>query len=966
MRWLLLLLCCACTLIARADGGLRGRPPVQQLLPGVAVYPQNFGLLELDQGGLAVASREGVLLFDGERWNLQRLPNREMVRSLAPGAEGSVWVGGYNSFGVLERAPNGEWTYRELSGDSLEPGEPAQFADIWSIVVAPEGTYFRALRDVFFVSADGLQRQRWRHEGRFGGMARLQGEVILQFRGEGFRVRRGDAWEPLSHSTELTQLVHTLVPLDEGTLLGLGSDGRWWGLGLESLREIEMPEGLPPSSEFQKATRLRDGHLVLASGDGQLWMLPPDRRSFLSLRLEQGFLSGLWQARDGSVLASGDTRIHRVVWPPRWTALDETLGLSGNLHLAREQDGELLAFGSAGALRAQVRANAPSLWQNVPDLTQTLYDRLPLAQGGEVYAGGHHLLLRQGGVLRTLTDELVYPRELRPSAWHEGVIWVFTEHGLRRLEVQPRLSLSAPLQRADDLRVASMVEPSADELWLGTERSGLWRYRLASGGSLRSAERMGEAHGIEYGPIAYAHVSVWRDGEVRASTARGLWRWDGVRGFVRDDVHGLAPLRRPEEHLRLAPDLHGEDWAFSPTRVLRRSPEGWRELDLGGMCRGAIEQVGALADGRPFVVCHGALLLQSDASIEAPVYTPEVRLTRVLRSRGSAGPEPLPLTMPAELEEPAQGFNIAFEFAIAELDQSTSPQYRWRLLGLRETWSPWVRSTRVNYTQLDPGVYRFELEARDARGHISRATPWSFTLQPPWHETAWARAAFALLLVTMAALWTRAYIRTRTGRIEAERRRLSALVEARTAELAEANRRLEDIANRDGLTGLANRRRQDAYLRMAWFQCQERQRPLSVLIVDVDHFKRYNDQHGHPAGDALLQGLAELLANSLRRSEDLVARYGGEEFLLVLPGAPAELAFDFAESLCQTVRASPLGVTVSIGAATVVPTEEARLSVLIERADQALYRAKSGGRDRAVSAAEEAQTPLAQGNAGSV
>jgi diguanylate cyclase (GGDEF)-like protein len=218
----------------------------------------------------------------------------------------------------------------------------------------------------------------------------------------------------------------------------------------------------------------------------------------------------------------------------------------------------------------------------------------------------------------------------------------------------------------------------------------------------------------------------------------------------------------------------------------------------------------------------------------------------------------------------------------------------------------------------------------------------------------------------MAALWTRAYIRTRTARIEAERRRLSALVEARTAELAEANRRLEDIANRDGLTGLANRRRQDAYLRMAWFQCQERQRPLSVLIVDVDHFKRYNDQHGHPAGDALLQGLAELLANSLRRSEDLVARYGGEEFLLVLPGAPAELAFELAESLCQTVRASPLGVTVSIGAATVVPTEEARLSVLIERADQALYRAKSGGRDRAVSAAEEAQTPLAQGNAGSV
>lgn len=958
MRWLpWVLLCCLAAGTARADIELRGRPPVQQLVPSVPVFPQNFGVLELDGGGLAVASRDGVLLFDGERWSLLRLPNREMVRSLAPGAGGTVWVGGYNSFGSLSQAPNGKWAFRDLTAASLEPGEAARFADIWSIVVTPEGTYFRALRDVFFVSADGEKRQRWRHEGRFGGIARLQGEVILQFRGEGFRVRRGDVWQPLPHTAALTQLVHTLVPLDERSLLGLGSDGRWWGIGLDQVREVPMPERLPPSSEFQKATRLRDGHLVFASGDGQLWLLAPGREAYVSLRLEQGFLSGLWQARDGSVLVSGDTRIHRVVWPPRWTALDETLGLRGNLQLAREQGGELLAFGSGGALRAQALPNAPSRLQTMPELTQSLFDRYPLADGREVLSSGHHLLLRDAGGVRMLTDELVYPRELQPSGWHKDVLWVFTEHGLRRLDLQPELSLSAPLQRADDMRVKSIAEVAADELWLGTERSGLWRYRLAADRSLRSADRMGAEQGIEYGPIAFAHVSRWPDGSLRASTAEGLWRWDGARGFVRDDVFGLDAQRRPEERLRLVPDRHGKDWAFSPTRVLQRHEEGWREVDLGGLCRGAIEQVDALTDGRPFVVCHGALLLKSGAHTEAATHKPQVRLTRVLRSRGAAAPASLALAPEAPLEAPAQGFNIAFEFAMAELDQSISPQYRWRLYGLRQAWSPWVRSMRVNYTQLDPGAYRFELEARDAHGHISRAAPWSFTLLPPWHETAWARAVFALLLVSAAALSTRAYIRRRTARIEAERRRLSDLVEARTAELAEANRRLEDIANRDGLTGLANRRRQDAYLRAVWFQCQERQRPLSVLLVDVDHFKRYNDQHGHPAGDALLQGLAEVLAASLRRSEDLVARYGGEEFLLVLPGAPVELAFEFAESLCQTVRASPLGVTVSIGSATIVPTEHARLSELIERADQALYRAKSSGRDRAERAADLEHAP---------
>ncbi|MFN7782796.1 MAG: diguanylate cyclase [Lysobacterales bacterium] len=951
MRWLLLLLICAgLSLPAGAEPRLLGRPPVQTLQPSIAVYPQNFGLIELADGGLAVASRDGVLLFDGERWSVERLPNREMVRSLARGENDDVWVGGYNSFGTLTRAPNGEWRYSELSAQFMTPGEQPAFADVWSILVAPEGTYFRTLRDVFFLPAGGGPGQRWRHEERFGAIVRLQGEVLLQFRGEGFRVRRGEAWQPLAHTAALKQLVHTLVPLDEDTLLGLGSDGRWWGLGLETLREVPMPEGLPPSSEFQKALRLRDGHLVFASGDGRLWLVAPDRGSFVILRLEQGFLSGLWQARDGSLLVSGNRTIHRVVWPPRWTALDDTLGATGNLHLAREEAGELWVFGSGGALRAEAQRNAPSRLQIQPELTQSLFDRHVLADGRALYAGGHHLLMLDAGGLRPLSDELVYPRMLQPSALHSDLVWVFTEHGLRRLELQPAPRLSPPLQRADDMRVRALVEVSSDDLWLGTERSGLWRYRLGEDRELLSAQRMGSEQGITYGPIAYAHISLWPDGSLRASTAEGLWRWDGVGAFVADSVFGLDAQRLTEERLRLVPGADGNAWAFSPTRVLALRGGRWQTVDLGGLCHGAIEQIGALADGRTFVLCHGALLLMSSLEVEAETHARQVRLTRVLR--GGTGTEPMPVALVPEVPivAPAKGFNIAFEFALAELDQSASAQYRWRLQGLREEWSPWVRATRVNYTELDPGDYRFELEARDTRGRISRAEPWPFVLLPPWYETSWARVLFAALLLSVAALSTRAYIRRRTARIEAERRRLSELVAERTAELADANRKLEDIANRDGLTGLANRRRQDAYLRAVWFQSQERQRPLSVLIVDVDHFKRYNDQHGHPAGDALLQGLSELLAASLRRSEDLVARYGGEEFLLVLPGAPAELAFEFAQSLCESVRASALGVTVSIGTATIVPTDATRLSELIECADRALYQAKGAGRDRAVAA----------------
>lgn len=946
MRWLFLLLLLSPLSAALAE--LRGRPPLQQLIPDLGVLPQNFALMELAEGGLAVANYEGVLLFDGERWSLLRLPNREIVRSLARGAEGTVWVGGYNSFGRLLREPNGRYRFEDLSEAFFAPAEARSFADVWSVLVVAEGVYFRALRDVFFLSADGTRRLRWRHEERFGAIAELQGRVLLQFRGEGFRVRSGDAWEPLPHTAALTELVHTLLPLDESSLLAWGSDGHWWGLALDSLGKVPMPAGVPPASQFQKAARLRDGHLALASGAGLLLLVDPQRHSFVRLRLEQGFLSGVWQAADGSLLVSGNSRVHRVVWPPQWTALDDSLGLQGNLNRVREQDGELLTFGGDGAARAVQIANGPSELKPFEVLEQSVFDRLPLPDGSVLYAGSHHLLLLRRGQLIRFSDELVYPRAFHASAHHPGVYWLATEHGLRTLDLRgPEPRLGPALNRADDMLVQSLIETATDELWLGSARSGIWRYRLGDAHTLLAAERMGAEHGIEYGPIAFGQVSLRPDGALYASTAEGLWRWDPAGRFLIDDLQGLAALRQTEERLRLLLSADGEHWAFSPTRVLRRGEYGWRAEPLGGLCRGAIQQIERLSDGRRVIACDGSILLQSSAQ-PAEAVAPEVRLTSAQRSLGGALPEALDLGPAMQAAVPARGFAIAFEFALPELDRSSAAEYRWRLRGLREDWTPWLRSTRVNYSQLAAGDYSFELQARDAQGRISSAAAWSFRLLPPWHELAWVRAAFALLLLVLAVLFTRLQIRRRTARLDAERHRLAKLVDARTAELAEANRRLEDMANRDGLTGLANRRRQDVYLRAVWFQCREHQRPLSVLIVDVDHFKLFNDRHGHPAGDTLLQSLAELLAAALRRSEDLVTRYGGEEFLVVLPGAPLQRAAEFARDLCGSVRESGLGVTVSIGVASVIPADIRGLSKLIERADRALYAAKSAGRDRVV------------------
>nr|WP_282452656.1 diguanylate cyclase [Lysobacter sp. CAU 1642] len=166
------------------------------------------------------------------------------------------------------------------------------------------------------------------------------------------------------------------------------------------------------------------------------------------------------------------------------------------------------------------------------------------------------------------------------------------------------------------------------------------------------------------------------------------------------------------------------------------------------------------------------------------------------------------------------------------------------------------------------------------------------------------------------------------------------------------------MADLDGLTGIANRRRLDEYLPIAWERCVQRGRSLALLLVDIDHFKHYNDTQGHLAGDELIRRMADLLRTGMRRSEDLVARYGGEEFLVVMPGATMEVALELAESLRAGVEAELGGTTISIGVASTRPggalTEHADLVAL---ADAALYRAKEAGRNRVEAAPGPAPPP---------
>ena len=186
-----------------------------------------------------------------------------------------------------------------------------------------------------------------------------------------------------------------------------------------------------------------------------------------------------------------------------------------------------------------------------------------------------------------------------------------------------------------------------------------------------------------------------------------------------------------------------------------------------------------------------------------------------------------------------------------------------------------------------------------------------------------------------------------------------AIVRARVrthVELKRTRDMLEQLASVDSLTGVANRRRFDVALDEEWRRCQRGRSWLSLVIVDVDHFKQFNDRHGHLAGDGLLHRIAMSFTQYTRRAGDLVARYGGEEFALILPnvdGAAMPVVAGHLLRGATEAGANPAlppadRMTVSIGSVSVVPARDGTARDAFAAADDLLYAAKNDGRDRAV------------------
>ncbi len=946
-RKLLILLCLLTAPAAAGQGSpLLGMPLLQRYTSDdYPALPTHYSMVSDARGLVYLGNTEGLLIFDGRHWELLELPLKAPARALALGADGRVYVGSYDHFGVIEESATGERRYVDLRPRFDLGEDEANLAEVWDVLETPSGLYFRAAHRLLFLGYDGRTRH-WPLPPDVRGFSAVDDRLYARVAGGGLMRWSDGRFEPEPQAERFAERpLFQLFPRPEGRLL-VSDDG----FHLASESGIRALGGEAPSvfaqDEPYTGIELPDGSYALGTFGGQVLWFSSDLRLRGSYAVSAYTILGMGLDREGGLWLATEGEAVRLRLPSPWTRFGPEEGLNGGIYTSAWYEDALWVATSIGVLRApggggRTRFDlAIETHLEATDMEATSAGLLVTDRSGLLW-------LRPGQRTpeRLLEGEALYT--VTVSERDERFAYAIGEASLHLLQREGDVWRARHQWPLDGLAISSLHEPAPGELWVGNYRGWPQRWWLDRESGERRIETLDPGSGLD---LEYPHGAslVELDGRYYALTGQRAYRWDGER-FLPDRP---TPLDRIERLMETSiVETAAGSFAYTSRELWfqRKGTPDWVALHTGAGLSQGFAYVHGDADGLVRIATWSGLLQFDPSAPEMPKPALRAGLRRLEYRSDARGAVALPLIATDEAPTLPSRATLSARFGLVSLE--SAPEFRYRIEGLQGEWSDWSSDESLALRELPAGRFRLEVEARTRSGRSAESLSYAFSVDPLWWETRWARGLGVLLALASVIVLMQLSARWRLRRYAEQTRRLEQRIAERTAELQEANRRLAEMATIDSLTGVPNRRALEQGLAREWQRCLDTQRSIAAVMIDIDHFKQFNDRYGHLEGDEQLRWVGGELRALCDPTRELLARFGGEEFALILPGADLDAARARAQAIHSRFTQPDSPISLSIGVAATGPIGMVSPDQLLRSADAALYEAKRKGRNRVEAAA---------------
>lgn len=895
-------------------------------------------------GKLYVASADGVLVYDGVEWATVPLPvgvDATFVRRLP---DGQIMVGGNDTYGRLEHDALTGYRFVDLLASSGLPEEQRRIGPVWEIVQTPEGIYFQARNFLHLLPANGGATRSWPLGPDMRSVLPFGGDLYARFEDQGLGWLRDGKLQLLPDGGKFARVAVSSLVGWGGNRYVVAGNGVWRMEDSRITLAMAWPEAELP---VYVTVPLDGGGFALSTLDGEVIVVDATLRITRRVKLSDQGVTDLTRDNEGGLWAVTDTEVFRLALPSPWSLIDRSQGIRGLVYDAVEYDDSLWVAGSRGLQRLTAESDGMVSAERLPWIALEAYGLLVDEHGLLIaHREGLSFLARGQSTPEVLIDSqsIVQPLPLRDRP---DLVILNSELEVMLLRFARGTWTVAQRWPLNGMAITDTLETASGELWFADDRGAPQRWRL----DLETGERLSlETFGPDLGlPIDGPDRPklFFIDGELNAYSKGKTFRFakETARFAEVPNPELISMLLQPGK-LSVVETAMGL-FAVTPRDLLHRpaSTMDWQRVQISGWATTGYGMPRVSRGGVLRVpVWNGILQYAPDGPV-APVAPLAVEFEQLVIFDEGGDPR-LGLVERGAMQLPS-GQPIKMRFTLGTLEPGA--RFRYRMSNVMKDFSDWA-DRDLSIRGLDPGEYLFEVEGELPSGRAITPMRLRLLVMPRWFEEPLLRviAVLALVLVVVAA--SRAIGRRRVRRVENQNRLLEQRIADRTLDLERANARLGEMAVEDPLTSVQNRRALEQGLSREWARCSERGHSLGALMIDVDHFKRFNDHHGHLEGDRVLIEVAALLRTELNQPVEMLARYGGEEFTLLMPGTTPDLAMRRAETLRDAVERARVGVTISVGVAVLWPDVREVPTTLIRLADQALYEAKRLGRNRVVNA----------------